>query len=370
MKKLFAIVMVLAMALAIAAPALASGWDELPTEAPATKDITIKITALETEKNTSVIGSLYEQLKVMYPVVKGTVVHFFVEIGIPALANRSAATKNLLAKKGLDYELYLSNLELTSANAYENGADKGARTVAPNADKGSDDSILFGSTGVAIPDTAIVYGYEYWAKGVQAGKDGVVAASIGFYNVWKTGVFGWDSNADGNDEFTVTHNAGSFVIVKAGTTASSILFPVVEPSGKIDTTKQILLGYGTDEFAVTRAVNGDITFRNTATNYVFTPGDTTGVTYAALKAAFDAYFAALGFPYEDAKYMTEAHFAKYFGTISETSVKITYPSGAVVVSPPSVEPPQTGDAGTLVGFVMIALALVAAAAVTVKKVRA
>jgi LPXTG-motif cell wall-anchored protein len=68
--------------------------------------------------------------------------------------------------------------------------------------------------------------------------------------------------------------------------------------------------------------------------------------------------------------MTEAHFAKYFGTISETSVKITYPSGAVVVSPPSVEPPQTGDAGTLVGFVMIALALAAAGYALVRKVRA
>ena len=370
MKKLFAIVLALAMALAIAAPALASGWDELPTEAPTTKDITIKITALEVEKNTSVLGSLYEQLKVMYPVVKGTVVHFYVEIGIPALANRSAATKNLLANKGLDYELYLSNLELTSANAYENGADKGARTVAPNADKGSDDSVLFGGTGVAIPDTAIVYGYEYWAKGVAAGKDGVVTAAIGFYNVWKTGVFGWDNNADGNDEFTVTHNAGEYVIAKAGTTASSILFPIVESTGKIDTSRQIFLGYGADEFAITRAVNGEITFRDTATNYVFTPGDTTGVTYAALKTAFDAIFAALGFGYEDAKYMTEAHFSKYFGTISETSVKITYPSGAVVVSPPAVEPPQTGDAGTVAGFVMIALALVAAAVAVKKKIRA
>jgi LPXTG-motif cell wall-anchored protein len=122
-------------------------------------------------------------------------------------------------------------------------------------------------------------------------------------------------------------------------------------------------------YAINRTVTDDITFRNITTNTVYTPADTTG-TYALLKAAFDANFKKLGFGYSGANYITEDHFTKYFGTIAETSVKIVYPTGAVVVAPPTVEPPQTGDSGTFAGFVMIALALVAAAFVTVRKVRA
>ena len=68
--------------------------------------------------------------------------------------------------------------------------------------------------------------------------------------------------------------------------------------------------------------------------------------------------------------MTEAHFEHYFGTIIARSEKITYPSGNIVVAPVTPELPQTGDNASIVGFAMIAVALVAAAVVTVKKVRA
>jgi len=360
MKKLFAIVMVLAMALAIAAPALASGWDALPTTTPTFKDITIKITALETEKNTSVLGSLYEQLKVMYPVVKGTDVHFFVEITVPAAANLSTATKALIDYKGLEYTLETSNLKLTKGFSYVDGGSKTA--FSPLAD----DEDAWTITGFGAK---VVYGYEYWAKGIEAGKDGVAVATIGFYNVWDAGVFAWDNDADGEDEFFVDHTVpDEFLIVKNNADYDSLLFPTDDTTGKVDATREMILTYDGVEYAVNRSVTNDITFRDGT--YVYNPGDTSGVTYATLKTAFDSFFTALGFGYPEAKYMTEDHFTKYFGTIMETSVKIVYPSGAVVVAPPAVTPPQTGDATTVVGFVMIALALVAAAAVTVRKVRA
>jgi len=358
MKKLFAIVMVLAMALAIAAPALASGWDALPTTTPTFKDITIKITALETEKNTSVLGSLYEQLKVMYPVVKGTDVHFFVEITIPKTADLSTATKALIDNKGLEYTLETSNLKLTKAFSYVDGA---GRTPFTPLDTDYDAWTITGY------GDKVVYGYEYWAKGIEAGKDGVAVATIGFYNVWDAGVFAWDNDADGEDEFFVDHTtADEFLIVKPS--GDSLLFPTDDTTGKVDATREMILTYDGVEYAVNRSVTNDITFRDGT--YVYNPGDTTLPTYATLKTAFDSFFTALGFGYPEAKYMTEDHFTKYFGTIMETSVKIVYPSGAVVVAPPAVTPPQTGDATTVVGFVMIALALVAAAAVTVRKVRA
>ena len=51
-------------------------------------------------------------------------------------------------------------------------------------------------------------------------------------------------------------------------------------------------------------------------------------------------------------------------------VSYTHLVAELVTDDPSVKPPQTGDNASIVGFVMIAIALVAAAAVTVKKVRA
>jgi len=363
MKKLFSLVLALALAFALAVPALASGWDALPTTPPTFKDITIQITALETEENTSVLGRLYESLDVMYPIVKGTLVHFFVEITIPAEANLTAAVKALIANKNLVYRLKISNLKFTDAAAYLNGGGKQAFTPT-----GEDYDVkqlnAYGSKAV--------YGYEYWAKGIEGGKDGVAAASIGFYNNWVSGVFQWDNDQDGQNEFFVDHTVpGRFVVVKNTALANSLLFPVDESTGKVDVSREILLVVDGVEYAVTRSVTSELTFRNTSTNAV-TSVSTNG--YTALKSAFDSYFTALGFGYSEAKYMTEAHFTKYFGTIMETSVKIVYPSGAVVpsavVTPPAVQPPQTGEAASLIGFVMIALALLAAAVVSVRKVRA
>ncbi|HWQ58671.1 MAG TPA: hypothetical protein VN540_06590 [Clostridia bacterium] len=365
MKKLFALVMVLAMALAIAVPAMAAGWDQIPVDPPTTNEITLSLTPLKVEANTSVLGSLYEELSVMYPVVKGTLVHFYAEINIPADAKLSQANKDLLQNKNLVYALETSNLVLKSVQRYLNGAKDGAVVTFP-ADTDSY-SEAFDET-----DKGTKIGFEYLAEGVAAGKDGVAVATIGYYNTWDGTTFGWDNDADGINEYMVAVDVyaapTSFTIYKgaAAPGPDSIMFPV--KNGQIDVAKEIELTVGGTAYAVTRAVNGDITFRNKTTSAVITPADTTN--YPTLKAAFDAYFTALGFGYADAKYMTPAHFDKYFGTIAEVSKTITYPSGAVVVAPPTVEPPQTGDATTVVGFVMIALALVAAAAVTVKKVRA
>ena len=82
---------------------------------------------------------------------------------------------------------------------------------------------------------------------------------------------------------------------------------------------------------------------------------------------------AMGFEYAGRAYMNKTLIEKNLGTIVEGSASLVYPSGYVQpINPtdPGVNPPQTGDNASVVGFVMIAVALVAAAAVTVKKVRA
>ncbi len=194
-------------------------------------------------------------------------------------------------------------------------------------------------------------------------------ASIGYYNTWTStdvgGVFGWDNDADGEDEFIVTKTAFGFKIENPD--GDFIEFPVDHSTGKIKTdgaNAKVRIKYGEYTYNVGRTVTNDIAFWNG--NDVTSTGD----LYKEIKADFDAYFKALGFGYEGANYMTTKNFADKFGTIAYDSSEYAWAAGAVIVDPNAPKPPQTGDASTVAGFVMIALALVAAAAVTVKKVRA
>jgi len=86
---------------------------------------------------------------------------------------------------------------------------------------------------------------------------------------------------------------------------------------------------------------------------------------------FEEVLDALGFEWDGTtKYMHESHFIELFGagvSISHTLIWKAYTAELLVPDPTT--PPQTGDAASIVGFVMIALALLAAAAVVVKKVR-
>ena len=359
MKKLFALVLVLAMALAIAVPAMASGWDDI-TPAPApTSNIKIELIPLKTEQNTSVLGSLYEQLTLAYPVVEGTPVHFMVKLTIPANLDVNEAA--LLAKTPLVYTLGLKNLDIDH----------------------SKDSVVIGkavnyTTGVTINDTApylkqpatlnfgasdvnTVFTLEYWAKG-KAKAEAKATATIGFYNEWNAATPNVFTYLDktGKTVMTVIHNGNQFGI-NVGT---NYLLYTVTAAGKVDDTVPVKFGYGGDEYYIVRPTTNTIGFRLGDVNTV------SGTEYEKMKKAFDGILAALGFGYDEAKYITEDHFTKYFGTIMEGSSSYVWPQGAVITDPNAPKPPQTGDATTVVGFVMIALALVAAAAVTVKKVRA
>lgn len=359
MKKLFALVLVLAMALAIAAPALASGWDLDPVPAVDIKGITVKLTPLKLTKTTGIGGGFYETLPAAYPVVAGTELHFYVEIVIPKEANLSAANKKLLANKKLTYKLALTEMALTEANC-EAFVDTGSG-YAPRAGF----TAWLGET-FTTSDIGYKFGYEYWATAKSA-KAPKAVASIGYYNTWDGDVFGWDNNADGENEFIVTKTAYGFKVAKASDAQRYIEFPVDHDTGKVKadgTASKVRIGYDEVQYNVGRTVTNEIAFWDGG-NVVGS-----GELYKEIKADFDAYFKALGFGYEGANYMTTKNFSDKFGKIAYDSSEYAWAAGAVIVDPNAPKPPQTGDASTVAGFVMIALALVAAAAVTVKKVRA
>lgn len=376
MKKLFALVLSLALVVAFAVPALASGWAQLDWQIPVYKDITLTLTGLDLVQNTSAVGSLYAPLSTYYPVVKNSRVHFYAEVVLPDADQLSPAMKRLLASWKLDLDIAVNAITLDDTfKQYKDKALAGTFNVASYGNVNEGFTVSFG-TSEYTKGSKTTWGYECWGSVNADGKDAVVNASIGFYNIFKSGIMEIDNNMDGINDFIVINNKttntipalgdGYIVDVCTSTGTSNYMYVFFPTSGdKVDKTRPILIcANSTDgEFAITKSVvqNPDFLKNNTYA---------TAAQYNALKAVYDKVFKFLGFEYDEANYMTDAHFEHYFGTIMAQSQKITYPNGSVIVNPVTPELPQTGDNASIVGFAMIAVALVAAAVVTVKKVRA
>lgn len=379
MKKLFALVLSLALVVAFAVPALASGWAQLDTQVDNFKNITMDLYGLEIYPDTSAIGSLYAPLSTYYPIVKNSRVHFVLEINLPNKNNVSPAMERLFANKGLEVSVatsYITLDEKLKVAVYLDGVKK---TTMPVVD---DDEFK-----CEIPrDLDLKYGanykFEFWGTVNKDGKDATVYANVGFYNNWgDEGYADWmlvDVNGDGYNEYMVARNRAEkwFHIHtwdNATNTYGNGLFfytthDTLDKHAMVDYNKGVQVYYDGKEYTITKTVNNIVAFRLTSdtTNTLITEG----ALYNALVGVCEKIFGFLGFKYEEALYMTEAHFTHYFGKIDALEKTITYPTGNVVVAPVTPELPQTGDNASIVGFAMIAVALVAAAVVTVKKVRA
>ena len=378
MKKLFALVLSLALVVAFAVPALASGWAQLDWQIPTYSDITVALTGLDLVKNTSKIGSLYAPLSTYYPVVENSRVHFYAEVTLPSEEKLTDAMKSLIGNWGLELKIAVSNIELDPTfNQYKNGAPAGEFNVADYGKVKEGFTVSFG-TSEYTKGSKTVWGYECWGTVDADGKDATVTATIGFYNRFKDGRMIIDSDQDGVPNYIVYHNHPSFPngflidVCKAdgSTNFRYVYFPV--KGDKVDKSQTIRINANLCNASLCEAGEEFSIVKSIVKNPDFVKGTTyaTAEQYNALKAVYDDVFKFLGFEYDEANYMTEAHFEHYFGTIIARSEKITYPNGNIVVAPVSPELPQTGDNASIVGFAMIAVALVAAAVVTVKKVRA
>ena len=374
MKKLFALVLSLALVVAFAVPALASGWAMLDWQIPVYKDITLTLTGLELTKNTSKVGSLYAGLTTYYPVVAGSRVHFYAEVTLPKTSKLSDAMKRLIKDWNLNLEVAVSNIELDKTFVvYTNGTKIGEPAVA---DWGATDEgvvVTFEEKHMNASEE-VVWGYEFWGTVAKNGKDAVVNASAGFYNEFKNGVMVIDRDMDGIADFQVqapNHNFyGNGYLVDAlnsnGQTQNTyVIFPVTGSgvNQKVDKSKPVMISYDGNLYAIVKSTVNTLAFMKDG---VYAEG----AVYNNLKAVYDKVFGFLGFDYEEANYMTNAHFEHYFGRIMAQEAKIVYPNGSVVVNPVDPKLPQTGDNASIIGFAMIAVAMVAAAVVTFKKVRA
>lgn len=349
MKKLFALVLSLALVVAFAVPALATGWATLDT-APVYKEIGIAVYGLEVTPNTSKVGELYAELKTPYPVVKGTTLHFLVELTVP-YANLSDAVKELIKVKGLDVKIATTNMTISKV---ELGGGNG---WSLNADK---DTITETYTNPTYSNKTEVFKYEVWAN-ANSDKETKVVATAGFYNKWDNGKMEI-YNAKGELAYTVFQGSNEFAVVNPN--GKFVRFPV-NSKGQID-TKGILVN---DEWLITFGSQNksEVDFWNIKTN-VWASAD--AATFKTVNAIYEDIFGFLGFKFAECDYMTAKHFTKFFGTIGEVSASYTWNAGMVVVNPANPNLPQTGDNASIVGFAMVVVAMVAAAVVTFKKVRA
>ena len=169
-------------------------------------------------------------------------------------------------------------------------------------------------------------------------------------------------NAKGELAYTVFQGSNEFAVVNPA--GKFVRFPV-NSKGQID-TKGILVN---DEWLITFGSQNksEVDFWNIKTN-VWASAD--AATFKAVNAIYEDIFGFLGFKFAECDYMTAKHFTKFFGTIGEVSASYTWNAGMVVVNPANPNLPQTGDNASIVGFAMVVVAMVAAAVVTFKKVRA
>ena len=349
MKKLFALVLSLALVVAFAVPALATGWATLDP-APVYKEIGIAVYGLEVTPNTSKVGELYAELKAPYPVVKGTTLHFLVELTVP-YANLSDAVKELIKVKGLDVKIATTNMTISKVEL------GGGNAWSLNADK---DTITETYTNPNYSNKTEVFKYEVWAN-ANSDKETKVVATAGFYNKWDNGKMEI-YNAKGELAYTVFQGSNEFAVVNPA--GKFVRFPV-NSKGQID-TKGILVN---DEWLITFGSQNksEVDFWNITKN-VWASAD--AATFKAVNAIYEDIFGFLGFKFAECDYMTAKHFTKFFGTIGEVSASYTWNAGMVVVNPANPNLPQTGDNASIVGFAMVVVAMVAAAVVTFKKVRA
>lgn len=354
MKKLFALVLSLALVVAFAVPALATGWASLDT-APVYKDITLNVYGLQIVANTSKVGSLYEELKTPYPVVKGTELHFLVELTIP-YTKLSPATKALMAEKNLDVVIDTTNMEINTTKS----------KLVAGAKVSSDLDVITDSYNLTNYTETKTWSYEVWAN-AKSDKEAKVVATAGFYNKFVDNAGIKDHmmeiyNAKAEKVMTVYNNGNDFGVVTPS--GDFVRFPV-NSKGQID-TKGIMVN---DKYLITYGSQNktEVDFYN-VDNKTWASGD--AATFKAVNAIYEEVFGFLGFKFAECDYMTAAHFTKFFGTIGEVSASYTWNAGTVVVNPVDPKLPQTGDNASIVGFAMIAVAMVAAAVVTVKKVRA
>ncbi|HWS30540.1 MAG TPA: LPXTG cell wall anchor domain-containing protein [Clostridia bacterium] len=359
MKKLFALVLTLAMVFAIASPAMAATWGAGTT--PTGSPYAVKVTRLQA--NTDTAGSTYYTA---YPanlgVVANTPIVFQIDFSIPTADDLAAFYPNPTTAGVLGGSIKLTNIKSADIVAYliDGVKQADATPATPFVD---DDLTDFDAADIPANATDDTIVYSIIATGiVTATKDSAITATLGY---------------SANTALPITK------------TVAGVTYTIGDPEA---TTPNPTVGDGTNTLKLqlnSASVVTGMTLTNATRTYTIQAGPVfqyvdgteikvlanTGTDiaeYAAVIAAYNAMTSLLGFKAGDANiYYTKANILANFGytnRATDTATYKGYSSSLTVTDGTSV--PNTGDSMSVIGFVMVGLALLATVAVVVKKVRA
>jgi len=357
MKKLFALVLVLAMALAIAAPALAAtGWDALPEEEETYADFEMVAQKYEYYSSTTggygVNGTYFANWDDNKGIVKDTMGRVYFEVTLPT------ATDAAKLYPGVNFSNLAISVKITNVKGVA-PVDLTAATVNYAPALLTDDI-----------NSSSVYAPAAVTKTLGAAEQTVKLMYV-FAAASAADVVATVTITAGNTTLPATFLYQGVEITAAAASATSYTFTTDDgvmtfETNSADKIQRVFLNDGTTTYQVLVDINGVISFKDGIASIQV--GDT---GYTALKGLYDFFMGALGFSWDGtAKYMNDDLILLNLIKGATGSASVKFPAGYQSIVDPTVNPPQTGDATTVVGFVMIALALVAAAVVTAKKVRA
>ena len=351
MKKILTLAVALVMVFALAAPALAAGWDN-PVTPDEFENLSLNLTALSVEESSSVWnGGTYNKLDKTYPVVAGMKVHAYAEIKIPAAGDLSEDVRTRIQAGQGEITISISNL----TDATLNVRNKDGLVIKKDPISSSK---TYPINGADLGTTITV---EIWGSAEKSDKDAKITATLGVYNEFD------DNNqfrfyAKDGKEYVIVADGKTYTVALNNNTDTGMVFQA-NSDDQLESARVLLDGVAytvIDSFGEVRFLKQDGT-------------TATGDELTKVQNMMNQICSAMGFEYAGRAYMNKTLIEKNLGTIVEGSASLVYPSGYVQpINPtdPGVNPPQTGDNASVVGFVMIAVALVAAAVVTVKKVRA
>ncbi|HWS30535.1 MAG TPA: LPXTG cell wall anchor domain-containing protein [Clostridia bacterium] len=361
MKKLFALVLTLALVFAIAAPAMAATWGA-GTANPGSPYV-VNVTRLQ--KSTDNLGNTYYTA---YPanlgVIANTPVYFQVDFSIPDDTELAAFYPNPTTAGKLGGSIKLTNISTPDVEAYFIDGVKQA-DATPTAPFVADNLTGFDATKFPANATGDAIVYSIIVSGVVTKTaDASVTATLGYsasasLPITKTigGV---------TYELSDPTNATTATITDKDDTTNPTVMTLTLSGSSVVTGMELSVDgvdYTVQPGPVFQYVDG-------TTNKITTLTDPT--ILAGVVAKYNALTGLLGFKAGDTGiYYTAGNILANFGytnKATDTETYKAYNSSLTVTDGTSV--PNTGDNMSVIGFVMVGLALLATAAVVVKKVRA
>ncbi|MEN6471349.1 MAG: LPXTG cell wall anchor domain-containing protein [Clostridiaceae bacterium] len=347
MKKLFTLVLALAMVFAIAAPAMAA-WNA--PDATVGSPFAVKTTAVQA--NTDAYGNTYyTAFPANGAVVAGTPVLVMIEITLPSEAK-------MIAQYGAAYDNGLFDAYIDLTNLKDATVKAASKTVGGDAVTGFTTALVKGSfSDIKVEAKTAVYTIIVGAT-VKETKAAKFEAFVGY----SAEEYATDSDykLDANFTLTLAGSTASIEYAKSGASPTDLALT-------LDPAKNNLVGAWKLTYkSVVYKVLGSKLFADSSNVLV-----TDETLIAELTAALKVFTDKLGFVYGDVVYFTAANLSANFGLTAEVSDFVEfkpYTSSLTVSDTAAV--PNTGDSISVIGFVMVGLALLATAAVVVKKVRA